>query len=66
MTQEQIEKERVASPASASRAAPATTADLAPATGSYTVLLLLAWTAVALPLAWGGWIALSKALAFFK
>jgi hypothetical protein len=29
-------------------------------------LLLLVWVAVAIPLAWGGWITLSKALVFFS
>jgi hypothetical protein len=32
----------------------------------YGMLLVLAWAAVALPLAWGGWITLSKALVFFR
>jgi hypothetical protein len=38
----------------------------APAAASYSGLLALAWAAVALPLAWGAWITLGKALVFFK
>jgi hypothetical protein len=64
MTEEQIAKERAASPRSATSVS--ATANVAPATASYGGLLALAWTAVALPIAWGGWITLSKALAFFK
>jgi hypothetical protein len=40
--------------------------DTTSATASYGVLLAIAWTAVAIPLAWGGWITLSKALVFFQ
>jgi len=65
MTQEQIAKERAASPGRPSSSASAAS-NPTPATTSYGVLLVLAWTAVALPIAWGGWITLSKALAFFK
>jgi hypothetical protein len=66
MTEEQIAKERTVSPARASGSASATTSSLAPPTASYGMLLVLAWAAVALPLAWGGWITLSKALVFFR
>ena len=66
MTEEQIAKERAAAPVRTSSSAAATVSNLAPATTSYRVLLVIAWTAVALPLAWGGWITLSKALVFFK
>jgi hypothetical protein len=66
MTEEQIAKERTVSPARASGSASAATSSLTPATASYGMLLVLAWAAVALPLAWGGWLTLSKALVFFK
>jgi hypothetical protein len=66
MTEEQIAKERSASPARSSSSAAAAASNLTPATASYGVLLFLAWAAVAIPLAWGGWITLSKALVFFK
>jgi len=66
MTEEQIAQERSVSPARASGSATATASALMPATGSYRVLLPFVWIAVALPLAWGGWITLSKALALFQ
>jgi len=66
MTEEQIAKERAAAPVRSSSSAAATVSNLEPAPASYRVLLVIAWTAVALPLAWGGWITLSKALVFFK
>jgi hypothetical protein len=65
MTEEGLARERAASPAKSSTAS-AAAPNLAPATASYGVPLVLAWTAVALPLAWGVWITLSKAVAFFK
>ena len=66
MTEEQLAKERAVSPAGSARSAPATQPALAPAVASYGVVLVFAWAAVALPIAWGGWITLSKALAFFR
>lgn len=33
---------------------------------SHPVLLVVAWTAVAIPLTWGVWITLSKSLALFQ
>ena len=66
MTEEQIVKERAASHARPSPSASAMASDATSAPASYRVLLVLVWTAVALPLAWGGWITLSKALVFFR
>jgi hypothetical protein len=65
MTKEQIAKERAASghPASWSSA---TASVRAVATANDRVLLILVWTGVAIPLAWGVWITLSKALVFFQ
>ena len=65
MTEEQLAKERATSP-SRSSAPSATPPEPAPAARNYTALLVIAWTAVAVPLAWGGWITLSKALSFFR
>jgi hypothetical protein len=66
MTEEQIARERSTSPTRSSSSAAAAASTLAPATASYGAVLFLAWVAVAIPLAWGGWITLSKALVFFK
>ena len=66
MTEEQIAKERATPLARHSSSASATASTLTTATANYGLLLALAWAAVALPLAWGGWITLSKALVFFK
>jgi hypothetical protein len=66
MTADQIEKERADSRARPAGSANAVPSNPAPAMASERVLLAVAWTAVALPLAWGGWITLSKALAFFR
>lgn len=65
MTEVQLANERATSPAHA-RSAATTAPEAAPAAASYTGLLVIAWTAVALPIAWGGWITLSKALTFFR
>jgi MFS family permease len=66
MTQEQIAEERAASPAHASRSASATATDLTRSATSDRMLLVLVWTGVAIPIAWGVWITLSKALVFFQ
>ncbi|HEY7642251.1 MAG TPA: OFA family MFS transporter [Steroidobacteraceae bacterium] len=66
MTQEQIVKERAASPAHSPSPASMRAADTTSPAGADRVLLVLVWTAVAIPLAWGGWITLSKALVFFQ
>ena len=66
MTEEQIAKERTASPARPSSSVSGMAPDAPAATASYGVLLVIVWTAVAIPLAWGGWITLSKALVFFQ
>jgi hypothetical protein len=51
----------------ASRPGPgsATASDPDRTAGNAGLLLVVAWAAVAIPIAWGAWIALSKALAFF-
>src|SRR5262249_5159137 len=66
MTAEQLANERAAAPASSPGTASAPGPNLAPAPASNSLLLVLAWTAVAVPIAWGGWITLSKSLALFK
>jgi phytoene dehydrogenase-like protein len=66
MTEEQLAKERAAAPARPSSSATGTVSNLTPATASNPALLVLAWVAVGLPLAWGGWVTLSKALVLFK
>jgi MFS family permease len=66
MTEDQIAKERTASPARPSSSASAIASDATSATASQSVLLVLVWAAVALPLAWGVWITLSKSLVFFQ
>jgi hypothetical protein len=66
MTEEQLAKERATSPVRALGFASAPVADLTPARANHGVVLVLAWAAVAVPLAWGGWITLSKALVFFQ
>jgi len=66
MTEEQVAKERAASPGRPSSSASASASDATSAATSYRVLLIVVWTAVALPLAWGVWITLSKALVFFQ
>ncbi len=66
MTNEQIAKERAASPGHPLRPASATPSDRAGTTADYRVLLFLVWTGVAIPLAWGVWITLSKALVFLR
>ena len=66
MTKEQIAKERAASPGHASISASATASDRADAAVNYRGLLAIVWTGVAIPLAWGVWITLSKALALFQ
>jgi hypothetical protein len=64
MTEAQSAKERVASLAHRSRSGMAS--DATSATASSGALLVLVWVAVALPLAWGAWITLSKALVLFR
>jgi hypothetical protein len=66
MTEEQIAKERAVSHARPSSSASASASAATSAAASYRVLLIVVWTAVALPLAWGVWITLSKALVFFQ
>jgi MFS family permease len=66
MTAEQIEKERAVSHEQSLNSA-----SLGPSTRdgevtSYSGLLILTWTAVAVPLLWGVWITVSKALVFFR
>jgi len=67
MTKEQLAREQAASslhhPASSASTA---ASDLTRKTAKDRVLLFLVWAAVAIPLAWGGWITLSKALVFFS
>ena len=65
MTEEQLARERAASPAHPSSSASVQASELKRATASDRVLLVLVWTGVAVPLAWGAWITLSKALVFF-
>jgi MFS family permease len=60
MTEDQIATERAASPAGPVRSASATASNLTPANPGHSVLLVLVWAAVALPLAWGGWITLCR------
>jgi hypothetical protein len=38
----------------------------APEEAKPTLLLLVAWTAIALPLGWGVWITVSNSLALFR
>jgi MFS family permease len=66
MTEEQLAKERAAAPARSSSSATGTESNLTPATASNPALLVLAWVAVGVPLAGGGWVTLSKALVLFK
>src|SRR5262249_39977386 len=60
MTQEQLAQERAAAPANPSGSSAA--GDPAPAASNHGVLLAVVWAAVAIPLAWGVWTTLSKAL----
>lgn len=64
MTKEQIAQENIA--ASFPSAVSATASNPTRTTASDRALLVLAWAAVAIPLAWGAWITLSKALVFFQ
>jgi hypothetical protein len=66
MTEEQLANERDASGARTSSSAGTAAANLTTDSASSGALLLLAWVAVAIPLAWGAWLTLSKALVFFK
>jgi MFS family permease len=66
MTEEQLANERDASRARTSSSAGTAAANLTTDSASSGALLLLAWVAVAIPLAWGAWLTLSKALVFFK
>jgi MFS family permease len=66
MTKEQLAQEQAASSLHPSSSASATAQDVQHATSQHRVLLVLVWAAVAIPLAWGGWITLSKALVFFS
>jgi len=61
MTAEKLAVER----ASAREQAAGATAP-APAAASSPVLLVVAWTAIAIPLAWGVWITVTKSLALFR
>jgi MFS family permease len=66
MTREQIAEEHLASAPRPSSSAAATTSSLTHRAANARVLLALTWAAVAIPLAWGAWITLSKALIFFR
>jgi MFS family permease len=66
MTKEQLAQEHAASSRHPSSSAPAASSALTAAAASNRGLLVLTWTAVAIPLAWGAWITLSKALVFFQ
>jgi hypothetical protein len=66
MTKEQIEKERAISHEQASSSATAGPLQRARVMVNYRGLLVVAWTAIAIPLAWAVWITLSKALVFFR
>lgn len=65
MTNDQIAAERAASHERAWTSAAAIATNRTGPTVNYRVLLVLAWTAIAIPLAWGVWITLSKALVLF-
>jgi MFS family permease len=62
MTAEQLADER----AKAQEQAVAQQPSQVQAAASSTTLLIAAWTAIAIPLAWGVWITVSKSLALFK
>ena len=64
MTDEQLAAERAHAHAQVRTVQPAPAA--AAAVTSSPALLLVAWTAIAIPLAWGVWITLSKSLALFR
>jgi MFS family permease len=67
MTKEQLAQEHAASfRHHAATSASTVASDLTRETTKHRGLLLLVWVAVAIPLAWGGWITLSKALVFFS
>jgi hypothetical protein len=62
MSVEQLATERARAHEASASAAPASAQ---PASGR-RALLVAAWTAVALPLAWGVWITVTKSLALFR
>ena len=62
MTTEQLTAERTKGHEQAAAPLPAATLTVA----SSTALLIAAWTAIGIPLAWGVWITVSKSLALFK
>jgi MFS family permease len=66
MTSEQVERERAISHEQASAAVVKGQSRNADETVSYRGVLVLAWTAVAIPLLWGVWITVTKALVFFR
>jgi MFS family permease len=66
MTQEQMAEEDAASRSHPPTSAAATASGRAVATTNYRMLLVLVWSGVAIALAWGVWITLSKALVFFR
>ncbi|MFL6617089.1 MAG: OFA family MFS transporter, partial [Povalibacter sp.] len=66
MTREQMEKERAISHEQASSSATLGPSHRTGETSKRDGLLALAWIAVAIPLLWGVWITVSKALVFFR
>ena len=65
MSDEQLAAERIKAHEHAARPQSADARDVVPASGP-SVLLGIAWIAIAIPLAWGVWITLSKSLALFR
>ena len=61
MTAEKLAAERATAREQAAEAATPS-----PASASSPVLLVVAWTAIAIPLAWGVWITVTKSLALFR
>ena len=66
MTDEQLAAERATAHEQAAAELPAPIPAGSAAATSSAALLITAWTAVAIPLAWGVWITLSKSLALFR
>ena len=61
MTAEKLAEERAAAREHATEASISP-----PAAASSPILLVVAWTAIAIPLAWGVWITVTKSLALFR